>query len=399
MAKPKPKPGAKKTKPAVDKDSSSRLGLIKSASKKAATAAAKMVKTVKAKVQTPEPERPAKGKKVKSGPTPAEKPPPKASKLPSKGSPLNTREMEQVLTAGAGRGVTGEGSLKGKLILKEGLPNLQVVGRDKRELTFVLQGPDQNALSDYVDHKVSVTGLIKKTTNYIGTVDVRKYTAKKLEAVVAPTPVEQKLRFLSPGELEQVCNAGMGAGVRGYSTLRGNLEMTGEEFFLVVSGGGTRHQVSFVLDGKVAKSLKKHLGQVVAVNGVVDKSSGWGGRITVEGFEIRASEPKSIVRELLEVTSVEELGPEKKTVDVKLNNGLSVRLPERAGHTWAIEPTTAKRVGLREANYEAHGGHATREFFFTPRNPGVFDIEFFLAKALTPAQVAETLVLSINVMQ
>ncbi len=58
----------------------------------------------------------------------------------------------------------------------------------------------------------------------------------------------------------------------------------------------------------------------------------------------------------------------------------------------------AKRVGLREANYQASdSGPGTREFFFTPRNTGIFEIEFFLAKALSPSQVSKTFKLSLAV--
>jgi hypothetical protein len=55
-------------------------------------------------------------------------------------------------------------------------------------------------------------------------------------------------------------------------------------------------------------------------------------------------------------------------------------------------------VGLREANFETKsGGGATREFFFTPRNPGDHEVEFFLAKAFNPAQVAKTYTLHLHV--
>lgn len=313
------------------------------------------------------------------------------------GQPLTKREMEQLLTAGAGRGVVGEGSLKGRLVVKEEFPYLLVVGRDKRELSFLLQGPDQEVLPAYLDHKVSVSGMVRKTTNYGGVVDVRKYSAKKPEAAAEAPPPEQKLRYLSPGEVEQVCNPGMGAGMRGFAGLRGILEMTGDEFFLVVSNGGTRHQVSFLLEGKHAKGLRKHLAQTVQVTGVVDKTSGWGGKLEVELVEPRPAEFKAVSRESLEVALVEAEG-DQAAAEVKLNNGLAVRLPERPGHTWAIEPTTAKRVGLREACFEpAHGGPGTREFFFTPRNPGAFEVDFFLAKAFAPAQVAKTFKLSVLV--
>jgi hypothetical protein len=328
----------------------------------------------------------------------AERPRPRATKLPPQGEPLNKRDMEQLLTAGAGRGVTGEGSLKGRLVVTDGMPYLVVVGRDKRELTFLLQGPDQEVLPAYVDHKVSVSGLIKKATNYGGSVDVRKFSAKKPEIEI-PQPVtepENKLRFLSPGEVSMVTNAGMGAGMKGFATLRGNLEMTGEEFVLVVSHGGTRQQVSFILEGKGAKGLRKHLGQTLAITGVVDKTSGWGGRIEVEGVELRPTEARLMSREGMELVQVE--GEQPGPFETKLNHAFAVRLQEQPGFTWAIEPTAAKRVGLREANFEPSAdGSATREFFFSPRNPGSMEIEFFLAKALNPGQVERSFKMTVNV--
>ena len=323
---------------------------------------------------------------------------PRASKLPPTTDPLNKREMEELLTAGQGRGVSGEGSLKGRLLVREGFPYLQVMGRDKRELLFLLQGPDQEVLPAYVDHKVSVSGYVKKTTNYGGVVDVRKYSAKKPGHDVAPASVEEKLKFLSPGELEQIAAAGMGAGMKGFGTLRGNLEMTGDEFFLVVSNAGTRQQVSFLLQGRGAKGLRKHVGQTLQVTGIVEKSSGWGGAVQVEIFEPRLTDHRAISRENLEIVQVEGPTDAGETVEAKLNQGLAVRLPERPGFTWAIEPTTAKRMGLREANYEpANNGPARREFFFTPRNPGAFEIDFFLAKAFNPAQVTKTFKLGVVV--
>ncbi|MBX5480741.1 MAG: transcriptional regulator [Myxococcaceae bacterium] len=324
---------------------------------------------------------------------------PRATKLPAVGHPLNKREMEQLLTAGQGRGVTGEGSLKGRLMVKDGFPYLHVVGRDKRELTFLLQGPDQEVLPAYVDHKVSVSGLIKKTNNYGGTVDVRKWTAKKPEAEAeAAEAAEQKLRFLSPGEIEQLITGGMGAGLTGFARFKGQLEMTGDDFFLVASGAGTRQQVSFLITGKAAKGLRKYVGQTLYVTGIAEKSSGWGGKLDLESFDVRPTEGRGMSRENLQVTQVEGLSSEPKTVDVVINQGLSVRLTEKAGHIWAIEPTVAKRVGLREANFEPQAnGPATREFFFTPRNPGTFEVEFFLAKAFNPAQVSRSCKLIVNV--
>jgi hypothetical protein len=324
---------------------------------------------------------------------------PRASKLPPPGEPLTKREMEQVLSVGTGRGVVGEGSLKGRLFVHLGFPYLEVIGRDKRELFFLLQGPDQEVLPAYVDHKVSVNGFIRRTNNHGGTVEVRKYSAKKPEVEVVEVAVEpvNKLRFLSPGETEQVCNAGMGAGMKGFASLRGTLEMTGEDFFLVVSNGGTRQQVSFLLQGKNAKGLKKHVGGTMYVTGVVEKTSGWGGTVQVETCEPRPLEVRPVLRDGMELKSIDAKG-DHGAVEVKLNSGLSVRLPERAGYTWAVEPTLAKRVSLREANFELKsGGPATREFFFTPRNPGVHEVDFFLAKAFNPTQVSKTYKLAITV--
>lgn len=332
-----------------------------------------------------------------SGPA-KEKVAPRATQLPSMGTPLTKREMEQLLTAGMGRGVVGEGSLKGKLLVKDGLPNLQVIGRDKRELVFVLQGPEQETLPAYADYKVSVSGLIRKTTNYGGTVDVRKYSAKRADALPPPEPVpESNLKYLSPGEVEQIRNAGMGAGMRGFATLRGNLEMTGEDFFLVVSNGGTRQQVSFLLSGKATKGLRKHVGQVVQVTGVAEKESGWGGKLQAESAEPRLNEHRAISRDAMDVVHVEGSG-DGASAEVKLNHGLTVRLEEKPGFIWAVEPTAAKRMGLREANFEpSSSGPGTREFFFTPRNPGAFEMDFFLAKAFAPAQVSRTFKLAVVV--
>ncbi|MFZ5469303.1 MAG: protease inhibitor I42 family protein [Myxococcota bacterium] len=396
----KAKAGAKKAKPAPKKSSARRVASRPARTKKAAKSAPKLAKPVpkgKAKPESkPVDLRPKAKDPLFFGPLP-DKPMPRATKPPAPGAPLTKREMEQILTAGAGRGVFGEGSLKGRLGVREGFPYLYVVGRDKRELVFLLQGPDQEVLPAYLEHKVSVSGLIKKTSNYGGTVDVRKYTAKKPDEVVPEAPQEEKLKYLSPGEVEQLCSAGMGAGMKGFAALRGNLEMTGDKFFLVVSNGGTRQQVSFLLEGKGAKGLRKHLGQIVQVSGVTAKSSGWGGSVEVETVEPRPAEHKAVSRDAMELVHVEGSG-HQGAAEVKMNQGLTVRLQERANYTWAIEPTTAKRIGLREANFEpGNGGAATREFFFTPRNPGLFDVEFFLAKALSPAQVAKTYKLAVNV--
>ena len=62
----------------------------------------------------------------------------------------------------------------------------------------------------------------------------------------------------------------------------------------------------------------------------------------------------------------------------------------------AVEGAEYQRIALREANYEP-GSPATREFFFTPRTPGLFDVEFFLAKAFNPSHVAKSCVLGVDV--
>ncbi len=409
-AKPAAKAAPKTAKPATKAVAAKAAKVVeKVAEKVSARAPAKAAAKAPAKAAAKAPAKAGRAPKFKSvepdvsaaqqtvAPPPASRP--RASKLPPPGNPLNKREMEQLLTAGQGRGVTGEGSLKGRLVVKDGFPYLHVIGRDKRELVFLLQGPDQEVLPAYADHKVSVSGLIKKTNNYSGTVDVRKWSAKKPETDQAPAEEpDQKLRFLSPGEVEMVCTGGMGAGLTGFAKFRGNLELTGEDFFLVVSGAGTRQQVSFVLQGKATKGLRKHVGHTIQVLGVVEKSSGWGGTVQLENWEPRASEARGVQRQSMPVTHVEGLSGDGKVVDAVLNGGLTVRLTERAGYTWAVEPTTAKRLSLREANFEpSSSGPATREFFFTPRNPGTFEVEFFLAKAFNPAQVAKSCKLTVNV--
>src|SRR5215470_14094312 len=409
VAKPKPKKKSGAAKPGSRKKEA-RLGLLKKASAKVAKAAARLVKSASkssskasshraSKPAARHPARPAS--KPVSAPiavrTP-EKPRPRATKLPPVGEPLTKRELEQILTAAAGRGVAGEGSLKGRLVVKDGLPYLHVVGRDKRELVFLLQGPDQEVLPAYVDHKVSVTGLIKKTHNYGGTIDVRKYAAKRADAEPAPEPQAEKLRYLSPGEVEQIGSAGMGAGMRGFASVRGALEMSGDDFILVLSNAGTRQQVTFRLGGKMPRSFRKHIGQPVQVLGVVAKESGWGGTIEVETAEVRPGDLRSMSREALEVLELEGVPDEGTPLEIRIGQGLAVRIPERAGYTWAVEPTVAKRIGLREANFiAAASGPGTREFFFTPRNPGQYDVDFFLAKVFAPAQVTKTQRLTVAV--
>ncbi len=355
--------------------------------------AAKALKGIKGQVPPPSVSAPPRRADGWLGPMP-DKPMPRSTKLPPEANLLTKREMEQALTVGE-RGVIGEGSMKGKLVLYQGFPFLEVIGRDKRELWFLLQGPDQEVLPAYADHKVSVSGLVKRFHNYGGSVDVRKYSAKKPEAevvAVVEVPEAAKLRLLSPGEVATIANPGMSVGVKGFATLRGRLEMNAEEYYLVVSNPGTRQQVAFTLEGKASKGLKKFIGEVVVATGVVEKSTGWGGRIVCEICEPRAPEYPPVARETIEVVEVEASGTgQAREANVKLNHGLTVKLPEKQGHVWAIEPQTAKRVSLREVNVtHPHSGSPVREFFFTPRNPGMQEIEFFLGKVHNPMQVART---------
>jgi hypothetical protein len=332
------------------------------------------------------------------GPLP-EKPMPRASRLPPEGKTLNKREMEQVLTVGV-RGVVGEGSLKGRLVVYQGFPYLEVIGRDKRELWFILQGPDEEVLPAYVDHKVSVSGLIRRFHSYGGSVDVRKYSARKPEQDEAADSSQDanKLRLMSPGEVETLGTPGMSVGMKGFATLRGRLELSGDEYYVVVSNPGTRQQVAFTLEGKGVKGLRKYVGDVIVATGVVEKTTGWGGTIQVENVEPRAPDYPPVSREMLEVVEIEASGTgATREVDVKVNHGLSVKLSEKQGYVWSIEPQTAKRASLREVNVQGGAGPLVREFFFTPRIPGVLEVEFFLAKLHHPMQVARTFKVIVNV--
>ncbi len=413
----KPKPAKKVAKPAKAKPAPKKSAPLKARPVKAA----KPAKAAQPAQPAPAPVEAAKKKDGKkgTGPKPSapipppslsaptrrpdgwvgplpDKPLPRATKLPSELEALTKREMEQVYTVGA-RGVFGEGPLKGRLIVYQGFPYLEVIGRDKRELWFLLQGPDQEVLPAYVDHRVSVSGLIKKNHNYGGTLDVRKYSAKKVESD-APVPVvepEEKLRLFSPGEIETISQPGMSVGQKGYATLRGRLEMSGDEFYLVVTNHGTRQQVAFTIEGKAQKGLKKFVGEIMVATGVIEKATGWGGTISAEVCEPRAPEYPPVSRELIEVTSVEGASSSPKSATVKVNNGLVVRLPEKQGYVWSIEPATAKRLSLREVNLEPQG--PVREFFFTPRNPGLLDVDFFLAKTHNPMHVSKQFRLTVNV--
>jgi hypothetical protein len=432
LASKKAKPAAKKTAPAKSKPKVAKAAqpqakpAPKAAAAKASTAKASAkaapAKAVAAPVKAPAaaPARAPKAAPAKAGsdaplPAPAvsaprrpdgflgplpDKPLPRATKLPADAEPLTKREMEQVLTVGV-RGVVGEGSLKGRLLVYQGFPYLEVIGRDKRELWFILQGPDQEVLPAYADHRVSVVGLVRRSHNYGGSVEVRKYAAKKPEAEVevVPVPDAPKLRALSPGEVETIANPGMSVGVKGFATLRGRLESAAEDFFLVVSNIGTRQQVTFMLEGKGVKGLKRHVGQIVVATGVVEKTGAWGGRIETETVELRAPEFPPVSRETIDVSEIEASGTgQARNVSMKVNHGLSVKLSEKQGYIWAVEPQTAKRVSLREVNVQhPANGSPVREFFFTPRNPGLHEVEFFLGKAFNPMNVARSFKVVVDV--
>lgn len=301
--------------------------------------------------------------------------------------------MEQVLTVGI-RGVSGEGGLKGRLIVHCNLPYLEVIGRDKRELYFLLQGPDQEVLPAYAEHKVSVSGYIKRHHYAGGTVDVRKYSARSTEESneVAGSSVSDsagKLRLLSPGEVETICNPGMSVGVKGVTTIRGRLEYSGGSYYLVVSNAGTRQQVSFTINGNATKNLKKYIGETAVATGVVEKLTGWGGRIEAEDCEPRAPDYPPVARENFEVTKLKISGTtaSPKSLVAQLNQGVEVSLAERFGYVWTIEPQMAKRLSLREVALRTNAQGAVREFFFTPRSIGTFEADFFLGKIHNPTQV------------
>jgi hypothetical protein len=174
--------------------------------------------------------------------------------------------------------------------------------------------------------------------------------------------------------------------------------MSGEDFILVVSNAGTRQQVTFRLGGKMPRAFRKHVGQQVQILGILHKESGWGGTAEVESIELRPGDGRSSVRESIEVVELEGVREGSPPLEIRVNQGLAVKMPERVGYTWAVEPTVAKRVGLREANFvPASSGPGTREFFFTPRNPGQYDVDFFLAKVFSPAQVNKTVRLTLAV--
>jgi hypothetical protein len=328
-------------------------------------------------------------------------PPEKSNGLPAIMTALNKREMEQVLTVGSGRGVAGEGSMKGRLLLHMGFPYLEVMGRDRRELYFLLQGPDQEVLPAYSQHRVSVSGFIRKTHNYGGTVDVRKYSAKPLEPEAAPAPVvEPKLQFFSPGELQQITTPGMGAGMRGFASVRGILELSGEDYNLILGGQGTWQQVSLRLKGKAAVNLRRYIGQTLHVTGVIEKETGWSGRVLMESYELRAPTMRALSREDMDIYTVNHL---EKTPSVILEGGqaLLVCLAEVPRYIWTVDIAAAKRLGLREVVsrlQNAQGAEVQKEFFFFPRMPGVVELDFFLSKIVSPQQFDKTLHLHVTVL-
>jgi len=334
------------------------------------------------------------------GPLP-DKPSPKLSELPSLMTALTRREMEQVLTVGSGRGVAGEGSMKGKLLLHMGFPYLEVMGRDRRELYFLLQGPDQEVFPAYAQHRVSVSGLIRKTHNYGGTIDVRKYSAKstEVELVLAPVVVEPKLQFLSPGELQQIATPGMGAGMRGFASIRGVVELSGESYNLILGGQGTWQQVSFRLEGVLLEGLRPHIGQTLQVTGVVEKETGWSGRVLAESHELRAPTLRALSREGLDVYTIAPT--EASSVVLEGRQALLVCLEEVPRYVWTVDIAVAKRLGLREVvsrPKSEQGIEVQKEFFFLPRMPGIFELDFFLSKIVSPQQFDRSFRLHVTIL-
>jgi hypothetical protein len=401
-AKPEPKAKAKAAGKAAPAAKMPKAATVKAPAKPAAAPAKSAAPKTKAQESKPPlPQLSAPRKDGWMGPLP-DKPAPRNSKLPPEGDELNRREMEQVLTVGT-RGVAGEGSLKGRLVVYQGFPYLEVIGRDKRELWFLLQGPDQEVLPpNYAEHRVSVSGFIRRTSNYGGTVDVRRFLAKKQEAVPAPTAEEEanRPRFLTPGEVGMLAGWSTGVGMRGFASgLRGTLEVSGEEFYLVLSNPGTQQQVTFTLDGKGIKGFRKNVGERIEVAGVCEKLSAWGGRIEVEVASVKPPVVMPIPRQSLSIVAV-EVGPstQEKKAELTANQGLSVKLTEKQGFVWVMNQQQAKLASLREVNL-AHSstGPAVREFFFTPRNAGTQELHFFLAKVFSPMQVTRTFKLVVNV--
>ena len=334
---------------------------------------------------------------------PPDKPSPKLSELPTLMGALNRRAMEQVLTVGSGRGVAGEGSMKGKLLLHMGFPYLEVMGRDRRELYFLLQGPDQEVLPAYSQHWVSVSGLIRKTHNYGGSIDVRKYSAKSTEPEAEPAPVAPeppKLQFLSPGELQQITTPGMGAGMRGFASVRGILELSGEDHNLVLGGQGTWQQVSLKMEGKAASDLRRCVGQTLHVTGVIEKETGWSGRILTESYELRAPTLRALSREGLDIYTINHL-EETPSVLLEGHQALLVCLTEVPRYIWTVDIAAAKRLGLREVVSRPHNTQEVqvqKEFFFLPRMPGVIELDFFLSKIASPQQFERSLRLHVTVL-
>jgi len=335
---------------------------------------------------------------------PPDKPAPKPGGLPAVMTALNRREMEQVLTVGSGRGVVGEGSMKGQLLLHMGFPYLEVVGRDRRELYFLLQGPDQEVLPAYAQHRVSVSGLIRKTHNYGGTIDVRKYSAKSMEPEPAPAPVvaEPRLQFLSPGELQQITTPGMGVGMRGFASVRGILELSGKDHNLVLGGQGTWQQVSFRVEGKGAEGLRRYVGQTLQATGILEKETGWSGRILAESCELRAPTLRTLSREGLDICTLNVL---EGTPSVMLegDQALLVCLDEVPPFIWTVDIAAAKRLGLREVvsrlkDAEGESTQVQKEFFFFPRMSGVVELDFFLSKVVSPQQYERSVRLHVTVL-
>ncbi len=211
-------------------------------------------------------------------------------------------------------------------------------------------------------------------------------------------PVE-KLRFLSPGEVEQIASPGMGAGMNGFASVRGSLEMSGEDFILVVSNAGTRQQVTFRLGGKNAQGLP----QAHRPDGPGDRGGGQGVRLGRNASRSRASSrgrPRCAdSRDNLEVGRAS-----------RARTRPSGRREAQPGAGRA--PPRARRLPLGDRAHDVQAdrtprgelqpctpGPRTREFFFTPRNPGPTTWTSSWPRCTRPAQVLRTYKLVVNVRQ
>ena len=83
---------------------------------------------------------------------------------------------------------------------------------------------------------------------------------------------------LNAAQLKEIAKVG-GVGMGGLGQLKGKLMNRDGKRFLVTYGEGSRSQVAFQLGKGVAPKMSKRSG-IVTVQGVIHKTSPWGGTIT-----------------------------------------------------------------------------------------------------------------------